>query len=157
MPFLWRATLALGVPAADAEDLCQEVMVVVHRRLRDFDGQSLRAWLYGICLRVASDYRRSARVRREKATDVLPERVVEPTQLADVDARRAEDKLKRALDALDDDKRAVFVLFEVEQLTLREISEAVGAPVQTVYSRLQVARAHVKSAFSAEAAARVLP
>jgi RNA polymerase sigma-70 factor (ECF subfamily) len=157
MPFLWRATLALGVPAADAEDLCQEVMVVVHRRLPDFDGQSLRAWLYGICLRVASDYRRSARVRREKATDTLPERVIEPTQFDDLDARRAEDKLKRALDALDDDKRAVFVLFEIEQLTLREISEAVGAPLQTVYSRLQVARAHVKSAFSAELAARVAP
>lgn len=157
MAFLWRATLALGVPAADAEDLCQEVMLVVHRRLRDFDGQSLRAWLYGICLRVASDYRRSARVRREKATAELPERVFDPTQPDEVDARRAEAKLRRALDALDDDKRAVFVLFEIEQLTLREISEAVGAPLQTVYSRLQAARAHVKSAFSAEAEARVAP
>lgn len=157
MAFLWRATLALGVPAADAEDLCQEVMLVVHRRLRDFDGRSLRAWLYGICLRVASDYRRSARVRREKTTDVLPERVLEPTQPEEVDARRAEEKLRRALDALDDDKRAVFVLFEIEQLTLREVSEAVGAPLQTVYSRLQAARAHVKSVFSAEAVARVSP
>ena len=157
MPFLWRATLALGVPAADAEDLCQEVMVVVHRRLRDFDGQSLRAWLYGICLRVTSDYRRSARVRRERTTDTVPERVLEPTQPDEVDARRAEDRLRRALDELDDDKRAAFVLFEVEQLTLREVSEAVGAPLQTVYSRLQAARAHVKSAFSAEIAARVAP
>ena len=157
MPFLWRATLALGVPAADAEDLCQEVMVVVHRRLRDFDGLSLRAWLYGICLRVTSDYRRSARVRRERTTDTVPERVLEPTQPDEVDARRAEDRLRRALDELDDDKRAAFVLFEVEQLTLREVSEAVGAPLQTVYSRLQAARAHVKSAFSAEIAARVAP
>jgi RNA polymerase sigma-70 factor (ECF subfamily) len=157
MAFLWRATLALGVPAADAEDLCQEVMLVVHRRLGDFDGQSLRAWLYGICLRVASDYRRSARVRREKPTAELPDRVLEPTQPEELDARRAEEKLRRALDALDDDKRAVFVLFEVEQLTLREISEAVGAPLQTVYSRLQAARAHVKGAFSAEAPARVMP
>jgi RNA polymerase sigma-70 factor (ECF subfamily) len=157
MAFLWRATLALGVPAADAEDLCQEVMLIVHRRLRDFDGQSLRAWIYGICLRVASDYRRSARVRREKATDALPERVLEPTQPDEVDARRAEEKLRRALDGLDDDKRAVFVLFEIEELTLREISEAVGAPLQTVYSRLQAARAHVKSVFSVEAAARAAP
>jgi RNA polymerase sigma-70 factor (ECF subfamily) len=155
MPFLWRATLALGVPAADAEDLCQEVMVVVHRRLGDFDGQSLRAWLYGICLRVTSDYRRSARFRRERTTDAVPERVLEPTQLEEVDARRAEERLRGALDELDDDKRDAFVLFEVEQLTLREVSEAVGAPLQTVYSRLQAARAHVKSVFSAETAARV--
>jgi RNA polymerase sigma-70 factor (ECF subfamily) len=157
MPFLWRATLALGVPAADAEDLCQEVMVIVHRRLSDFDGQSLRAWLYGICLRVTSDYRRSARVRRERTTDVVPERVLEPSQLEEVDARRAEERLRHALDELDDEKRAAFVLFEVEQLTLREVSEAVGAPLQTVYSRLQAARAHVKSRFTAETTARVAP
>jgi len=157
MAFLWRATLALGVPAADAEDLCQEVMLVVHRRLGAFDGRSLRAWLYSICLRVTSDYRRSARVRREKPTDTLPERAVEPTQPAEVDARRAEEKLLRALDALDDDKRAAFVLFEIEQLTLREVSEAVGAPLQTVHSRLQAARAHVKRSFSAEGAASLSP
>jgi len=157
MAFLWRATTALGVPASDAEDLCQEVMLVVHRRLQEFDGQSLRGWLYGICLRMASDYRRSARVRRERATEALPEPLLEPTQPDEVDARRAEEKLRRALDVLDDDKRAVFVLFEIEQLTLREVSEAVGAPLQTVYSRLQAARAHVKGAFSAQPERRVSP
>jgi RNA polymerase sigma-70 factor (ECF subfamily) len=157
MAFLWRATLALGVPAADAEDLCQDVMLVVHRRLPEFDGQSLRGWLYGICLRVTSDYRRSARVRRERTTDALPDTSVEPAQPERVDARRAEEKLRRALALLDDEKRAVFVLFEIEELSLREISEAVGAPLQTVYSRLQAARAHVKKAFSAEAAERVSP
>ena len=157
MSFLWRATLALGVPAADAEDLCQDVMLVVHRRLPDFDGQSLRGWLYGICVRVVSDYRRSARVRRERPTDVLPEGAHEATQADELDGRRAESKLRRALDGLDDDKRAVFVLFEIEQLTLREISEATGTPLQTVYSRLQAARAHVKGAFSKGAAARALP
>jgi RNA polymerase sigma-70 factor (ECF subfamily) len=157
MSFLWRATLALGVPAADAEDLCQDVMLVVHRRLPAFDGQSLRGWLYGICVRVVSDYRRSARVRRERPTDVIPERAYEATQLAELDGRRAEEKLRRALDGLDDDKRVIFVLFEIEQLTLREISEATGTPLQTVYSRLQAARGHVKSAFSNEEAARVSP
>jgi RNA polymerase sigma-70 factor (ECF subfamily) len=157
MSFLWRATLALGVPAADAEDLCQDMMLVVHRRLPDFDGQSLRGWLYGICVRVASDYRRSARVRRERTVETLPESAHEATQPDEVDARRAEVKLRRALDEIDDDKRAVFVLFEIEGLTLREISEAVGAPLQTCYSRLQAARAHVKGVFSTEAAQRVSP
>ena len=145
MPFLWRTSLALGVPAADAEDVCQEVMLVVNRRLRDFDGRSLKSWLYGICLRVASDYRRSARVRRERATDEVPDAPLQPTQPEDVDARRAEARLRRALDSLDYDRREVFVLFEIEELTLREISEATGAPLQTVYSRLQAARAHVRA------------
>jgi RNA polymerase sigma-70 factor (ECF subfamily) len=145
MPFLWRATLALGVPASDAEDLCQEVLLVVNRRLPDFDGRALKSWLYGICLRVASDYRRSARVRRERATDELPDEGLGPTQPEEVDARRVEHRLRRALDALDYDRREVFVLFEIEQLTLREISEATGAPLQTVYSRLQAARAYVRA------------
>jgi RNA polymerase sigma-70 factor (ECF subfamily) len=145
--FLWRAAVGLGVPESDADDLCQEVMLVVHRKLPTFDGRALKSWLYGICLRVCSDYRRSARVRRERPTDQLPDSTLLPTQPEDVDARRAELRLRRVLDDLDDDKRAVFVLFEIEQLTLREIAEATDTPIQTVYSRLQAARAHVRAAF----------
>src|ERR1041384_148996 len=72
--FLWRTLMNLGVPRHDAQDLCQEVMLTVHRRLPDFDGRSLRGWLYGICVRVASDYRRSARARREIPHGEVPER-----------------------------------------------------------------------------------
>lgn len=146
-PFLWRAAVGLGVPESDADDLCQEVMLVVHRKLPEFDGRALKSWLYGICLRLCSDYRRSARVRRERPTDQLPDEALAPTQPDEVDGRRAELRLRRVLDGLDDDKRAVFVLFEIEQLTLREIAEATDTPLQTVYSRLQAARAHVRDAF----------
>src|SRR5688572_22151749 len=66
VPFLWRAAVGLGVPESEADDVCQEVMLVVHRRLVEFDGRALKSWLYGICLRVASDYRKKARVRRER-------------------------------------------------------------------------------------------
>lgn len=149
-PFLWRTLLGLGVPAADAEDLCQEVMVIVHRKLSTFRGSAIKSWIYGICLRVASDYRRSARVRRERPTDALPEQTVFPNLAEDLDARRAEVRLIAALDDLDDDRRAVFVLYEVEQLTLKEISEAMKCPLQTVYSRLKAARAHVRAAMSPE-------
>ncbi|HEX6274901.1 MAG TPA: sigma-70 family RNA polymerase sigma factor [Polyangiaceae bacterium] len=145
MPFLWRATLALGVPPSDAEDVCQEIMLVVNRRLGDFDGRSLKSWLYGICLRVTSDYRRSARVRRERATDQIPDEGFAAPQPEHVDALRAERRLRQALDALDYERREVFVLFEIEQLTLREIAEASETPLQTVYSRLQAARAHVRA------------
>jgi RNA polymerase sigma-70 factor (ECF subfamily) len=146
-PFLWRALIGLGVHESDAQDLCQEVMLVVHRRLAEFQGHALKSWLYGICIRVASDYRRSARVRREYATDQLPETSIEPTQLEELEARRAERRLHEALETLDEDKRVVFVLFEIEQLTLREIAEIVESPLQTVYSRLHAARAHVRQAF----------
>ncbi len=144
--FLWRTLLGLGVPAADAEDLCQEVLLVVHRKLPAFRGAGIRSWVYGICLRVASDYRRSARVRREHPVEELPEAAAPSSVIEDLDARRTEARLIEALDRLDEHQRAVFVLFEIEQLTLREIAEATECPLQTVYSRLQAARAHVRSA-----------
>jgi RNA polymerase sigma-70 factor (ECF subfamily) len=150
MPFLWRAALALGVPPGDAEDVCQEVMLVVNRRLDEFDGRALKSWLYGICVRVVSDYRRSARVRRERVTESPPDSAREAVMPAELDARRAEERLHRALDELDQDKRVAFVLFEIEELTLREIAEATDSPLQTVYSRLQAARAHVRRAFDTE-------
>jgi RNA polymerase sigma-70 factor (ECF subfamily) len=140
-PFVWRALRRLGVPESDVEDVCQEVFVVVHRRLRDFEGRSsLRTWIYGICTRTASDYRRSGRVRREIVTDTPPDAPQEGAQQEVVALRQARQKLDRILDTLDDDKRAVFVLYEIEELTMSEVAEAVGCPLQTAYSRLHAAR-----------------
>jgi len=150
-PFLWRALINLGVPAAEAQDQCQEIMITVHRRLASFDGASLRGWLYGICVRVASDYRRSARVRREVLTDALPE-ASDSTDLAEsLDRERDARRLRTALEALDEPKRAAFVLFEIEELTLAEVSEAVGAPLQTVYSRIKAAREQMRRNFADQA------
>ncbi|HKO47829.1 MAG TPA: sigma-70 family RNA polymerase sigma factor [Polyangiaceae bacterium] len=151
-PFLWRALINLGVPAAEAPDQCQEIMITVHRRLGSFDGASLRGWLYGICLRVASDYRRSARVRREFVTDVLPETADSADLAESLDRERNARRLLVALSDLDEAKRAAFVLFEIEELTLAEVSEAVGAPLQTVYSRIKAAREQMRRAFAVDAA-----
>ena len=148
-PYLWRALLGLGVRSADVDDACQEVLLVVHRRLAEFDGRSLRTWLYAICLRVASDYRRSARVRREVSVESVPDSPVAYGVLETVDSKELWTELLRALETLDAAKRAAFVLYEVEELSLREIAEATGAPLQTVYSRLQSARAHVGQHFKA--------
>jgi RNA polymerase sigma-70 factor, ECF subfamily len=138
--FLWRTLMNLGVPRGDAQDVCQEVMLTVHRRLPDFDGRSLRGWLYGICVRFASDYRRSARVRREVPTETVPE--PEPIgELSDqLDRTRSLRRTLEALDTLDDAKRTAFVLYEVEELTLAEVAEALDVPIQTVYSRVKAAR-----------------
>jgi RNA polymerase sigma-70 factor (ECF subfamily) len=152
--FLWRTLRSLGVPDADTDDLCQEVMLVVHRRLGEFDGQSVRGWLYGICVRVASDYRRSAGVRR-RAREPLSERSVASAVESDVEGRKLEMKLMAVLDELDDEKRAVFVLYELEELTLREIAEALSIPLQTAYSRLRVARQHVRDTFAQAASPAV--
>src|SRR5687767_14286884 len=109
--YVWRTLRHLGVADADLEDLCQEVFVTVHRKLADFEGRSsLRTWIYGICARTASDYRRSARVRHEVVTDAPPEATSDARQHDVLAMREARAKLDRILDQLDDDKRSVFVL-----------------------------------------------
>lgn len=139
--YVGRVLSYLGVADADVEDTCQEVFLVVHRKLGDFTpGTSLRAWLYAICLRVASDHRQRAYVRRERVTDNPPEGVTGASQhqaLEDAHARRV---LRRALGDLDEDKRAVFVLYEIEELPMAEVAQALGCPLQTAYSRLHAAR-----------------
>jgi RNA polymerase sigma-70 factor (ECF subfamily) len=145
-PFVWRGLRRLGVPESDVEDVCQEVFVVVHRKLGDFEGRSsLRTWIYGICARTASDYRRSGRVRREVVTDAPPDAPQEGAQHDTVALKQARATLDRILDELDDDKRAVFVLYEIEELTMAEVAEAIGCPLQTAYSRLHAARKVVEA------------
>jgi RNA polymerase sigma-70 factor (ECF subfamily) len=140
-PYVWRVLRKLGVPEAEVPDLCQEVFVVVHRKLPEFEGRSaLTTWLYGICVRTASDYRRRARVRREQVTDTVPEGRESAPQAKDLARRQARALLDAALEDLDDDKRAVFVLYEIEELPMAEVAEAVGCPLQTAYSRLYAAR-----------------
>jgi RNA polymerase sigma-70 factor (ECF subfamily) len=137
----------LGVPRADVEDVCQEVFVVVLKKLPDFDARlSLRAWIYGICVRKASDHRRLAYRAREQVTPSVPEGAVTPSQEEDVDRERARGVLDQALAELDDDRRAVFVLFEIEQLSMSDVAAALGCPLQTAYSRLYAARKQIEAA-----------
>lgn len=157
-PFVWRGLRRLGVPECDVEDVCQEVFVVVHRKLGDFEGRSsLRTWIYGICARTASDYRRSGRVRREVVTDAPPDAPQEGGQHDAVAMRQARATLDRILDELDDDKRSVFVLFEIEELTMAEVAEALGCPLQTAYSRLHAARKVVEAGVARAAERKSAP
>jgi RNA polymerase sigma-70 factor (ECF subfamily) len=142
--YVWTSLRRLGVPPADLEDVCQEVFVVVHRKFAGFDGRSqVRTWLYGIALRCASSYRRS-RARREVLSAELDAESVDAAQLESVEKKDARALLDDVLDTLDDDKRAVFVLYELEELPMSEVAEAVGCPLQTAYSRLHAARQKVK-------------
>jgi RNA polymerase sigma-70 factor (ECF subfamily) len=152
-PFVWRALRRLGVAERDVEDVCQEVFMVVHRKIGDFEGRSsMRTWVYGIAIRVASDYRKRSHVRREIVTDDVPDEASSDDPLDEAARREARARLDRILDGLDEDKRAVFVLYEIEQVTMAEIAEAVGCPIQTAYSRLYAARKIVQEAIAREAA-----
>ncbi len=145
-PYVHRALRYFGVPDADLSDVFQEVFVIVHRKLDEFEGRaSIRTWLYRICQRAASDYRKRAYVRREVVAEAPQSLALETTTEdgARLEARRL---LLHALSQLDDDKRQVFVLFEIEGMTMKEVCEVVDCPLQTAYSRLHAARKLVADA-----------
>lgn len=158
--FVWRALRRLGVAHADVDDAVQEVFVVVHRKLGEYEGRSqLRTWLYGIAVRVAAAQRRRAHARHEVATEepVAPETASGSNPEGAAAEREALVMLDRALDELDDEKRAVFVLYEVEGLEMPEVAEALACPVQTAYSRLHAARKEVEKSMRRAMLGKVTP
>jgi RNA polymerase sigma-70 factor (ECF subfamily) len=144
--FVGRTLRCLGVHDREVPDAMQEVFLVVHRRLPELRKPSaLRSWLYAICLRKAMALRRKAARRREESMAEPPEpRGERSTPHDDLEKARALAAALEMLDGLDDDKRAVFVLYEVEQLPMSEVADAVGCPLQTAYSRLYAARRDIK-------------
>jgi RNA polymerase sigma-70 factor (ECF subfamily) len=135
--YVWRCLRSLGVHDAQLDDAMQDVFVVVQRRLPEFDGGAqVRTWLYAIALRIARKYRERARrepAPLESARESQPELVLEQSGEGA---------------ALQNEQREVFVLARVEQMSAPEIASIVGAPLNTVYSRLRAARL----AFEAEVA-----
>jgi RNA polymerase sigma-70 factor (ECF subfamily) len=141
--YVWRCLRTLGVRDGLLEDALQDVFIVVQKRLPGFDGQGeLRTWLYAIALRVARKYR--SRSGRESARRGEAPEGHEAAAQGDVECTAESNELlsiaRRALDALDDEKREVFVLARVEQMSAPEIASVVGVPINTVYSRLRAAR-----------------
>lgn len=147
--FVLRVVRRLGIAPRDVEDVAQEVFVVVHRKLDTFTGESsVRTWLFGIASRVASDHRRRAYVQRESLEAEPPSASLEAPQTQELHDRELRKNLDHALDTLDDAKRAVFVLYEMEGIPMTEIAESLGCPLPTAYSRLREARERIRGHFS---------
>lgn len=148
LPYVWHSLRRLGVRDAEREDLAHDVFMVVHRRLHTFDAsRPIRPWLFGIAFRVVSDHRRSARVRREVLDD-SPELRADAGPAPDAQ-RIADDKrrlLSAALDTLSLERRAVFVMFEMDEVPMSEIAEALSMPRNTCYSHLRRARRELAQA-----------
>jgi len=147
--YVWRSLRRLGVPREHVDDAVQDVFVVVHRRLGDFEGRSkLATWLFGITLRVARSHRRKA--AKAALVEPLDDEHVPAHPRARPDAVAASSEAWRVveafLDQLDEGKRAVFVLVELEERTAPEVAEVLGLPLNTVYSRLRAARKQFESA-----------
>ena len=147
--FIWRVLRGMGVSEALVEDAVQDVFVVVHRRLAEFDGLgSIKTWLFQIAYRTACAYRRKLRRAgdHEPFDDRLEARTRTPAE--EVERRETLSLVGDLLDGLDDEKRAVLVLADIEEMTAPEIAVVTGAPLNTVYTRLRRARLELSRALS---------
>ncbi|MCA9625893.1 MAG: sigma-70 family RNA polymerase sigma factor [Myxococcales bacterium] len=141
--FVWRSLLRLGVRDAAAEDLAQEVFFIVHQRLHLYEGRStLKTWIFGVVLGVVRNHRRAMARRKTKHALATPAQTLGTVEDPDdaLRAREAREILYALLDELDESRREVFVMAELEQIPVVEIAEALAENVNTVYSRLRQAR-----------------
>jgi RNA polymerase sigma-70 factor (ECF subfamily) len=146
--FVWRVLRRLGVSEADVPDAVQDVFIVVHRKLASYEERgSVRTWLVAICMRVASDRRRLAHVRRHVLDSDSLERCADSGSDGDevTDRREGLALLETILDELPLEQRAVFALFELEGYSGEEIATLLSVPLGTVYSRLRLARQAFRS------------
>jgi RNA polymerase sigma-70 factor, ECF subfamily len=131
----------LGVAPRDAEDALHDTFVVAWRRLGTLrDPAAIVAWLNGIAIRIAAASRRRAWMRRFVGLDAADEPTESTTPASVMETRRARQVVDAALDGINDRKRTVFILFELQGMTGQEIAQAVGCPLKTVWTRLFHAR-----------------
>jgi RNA polymerase sigma-70 factor (ECF subfamily) len=139
---LWRFLRRMGVDEHQVEDAAQQVLLVFSRRATDVPREAVRSFLLGTALRVASDWRRSA-ARREEAVGI-ESLSAKPHPGPDAEQvlghREMRQLLDRVLDSLSPELRAVFVLAELEEMTMAAIARALSIPPGTVASRLRRAR-----------------
>jgi RNA polymerase sigma-70 factor (ECF subfamily) len=147
--FVWRVLRASGLPASMVEDAAQDVFVVVHRRLAEFEGRSdIRTWLFRIASWVVTSERRKLKAKRAHETDAdesvseVRDKAAGPFEL--VARSEAVRKLERVLAQMDAEKRMAFLLMDIEEMKAAEVAELLEINVNTVYSRLRLAREQFK-------------
>jgi RNA polymerase sigma-70 factor (ECF subfamily) len=146
--YVINALRRLGVREADLEDVAHELFLVVHRVYPTYDpSRPLRPWIFGIALRMASDYRRLARVRLE-TTEEDPSDVLADTPHDALMRKELQLDVLIALERIPLERRGVFILHEMEGHTVPEIASALGVPLNTAYTRLRTARAEFRAAFA---------
>jgi RNA polymerase sigma-70 factor (ECF subfamily) len=153
--FVWNSLRRLGGRERDLEDLTHEVFIAAFRAFASYDrARPLRPWLFGIAFRVASDFRRRASHLREVGDDAPDAPDEGPGSDEKLVERERQGLVREALLALDLDKRAVFVMHELEGMSMPEIAQVIEAPLNTLYSRLRLGRVEFTAAVRRLQAAR---
>lgn len=155
--FVWASARRLGVSADAMDDVVQEVFIVIHARLHTLQQPgSLRSWIYGVVRRTVSGHRRARRFQETSGAEfvdigkTLAPFPPTPLELTEQGARVA--LLSSILAELDEAKREVFVLAEIEEMSVPEIAEALEIPLNTAYSRLRAARIAFEAGLARRAA-----
>jgi len=140
--YVWNTLRRLGVHEPDVLDQTQEVFVVVHSLLPDYDAnRPVRPWLFGIAYRLACRYRSLARHRREVYQDAPVDTTDRaPSAEQSLESAQARELLMDAIQGIELSRRAVFILSEIDELPMAEIAAALQIPTNTAYSRLRLAR-----------------
>lgn len=147
-PFVWRVLRHLGVPESQLDDLSQEVFLLLLERPDAFQGRStLRTFLYGVCRNIARSARQKRRSQREQGVEVVPDQEAPALQERSLWLKENRARLIEVLDELSDEQRMLFVLYEIEEVSMEEIASALEAPLRTCYSRLEAARKKVQTRF----------
>jgi RNA polymerase sigma factor (sigma-70 family) len=153
LAFVSRALRRQGVGPGDAEDLAQDVFLVVWRRRADFDAKRpLRPWLAGIAFRVAQDHLK----RRWREVPIgQPEAEDASAPLEDhVAVGRARALALEALATLPEKYRTPFVMHDLDDVPVQELAALLAIPQATAYTRLRRARFALADAMQAVVAAR---
>ena len=141
--FVWRNARRLGVEESSCEDVVHEVFLVVQRRLGAFEGRSsVRTWLWGILERVAREHRRRHRMRvsREAAAALEASDRSDPGALEAMARKEATRIVDAILAGMDEEKRSMFVLVDLEEVSVVEAARGLGINLNTAHARLRAAR-----------------
>ena len=156
--FVWASVRRLGVGPPAADDVVQEVFIVIHSRLHTLEQpQALRSWIYGVVRRTVSGYHRSRRTKDASGAALAAELDEPRGPPTPFDLTEQNDQVKllwSLLEELDEPKREVFAMAELDELTVPEIAEILGIPLNTAYSRLRAARQAFEEALARRSAGR---
>lgn len=139
--FVWRNLRRLGVEDSAVDDAAHDVFLVVYRQFDKFDGRNYRSWLFAIAQRVAWHYRRA--LARRRTEPMLDEELRDPSATCPVESQEKREAcalVQKILAQLSEERRSVFVLSELEQMSMPQIADILKIPLNTAYSRLRLAR-----------------
>jgi RNA polymerase sigma-70 factor (ECF subfamily) len=156
--FVWSSVRRLGVAPDAVDDVVQEVFIVIHSRLHTLERpEALRSWIYGVVRRTVSGHHRSQRMKESSGMALAVEPDVRSRPRTPSDLVEQNDQVKllyTLLEELDEPKRDVFVMAELDELTVPEIAEILDIPLNTAYSRLRAARQAFEEALARRSAVR---